>query len=160
MPTRNVRYPDRRGSAAFALVSCIPNSLQFVATKMPQGEARGGSILGQVCDRRATKPWGILVATRRAAVLFGSRFVAHSSQTAAGMLVARRLAGAENPSPQTVSCFGYTTLALHFRNTRVTRVHGALIDNLSAKMESRGYYGDSGSKAVGWPGSGVCSNVG
>ncbi len=25
-----------------ALVSCIPNSLQFVAPKMPQGEARGG----------------------------------------------------------------------------------------------------------------------
>jgi hypothetical protein len=56
-------------------------------------------------------PYGIVPAhTRRATVLFGSRFVAHSSQTAAGMLVARRLAGAENPSRQTVSYLGYTTL--------------------------------------------------
>ena len=59
---------------------------------------------------RVTKHWGILGATRRAAVLFGSRFVARSSQTTAGMLVARRLAGAENPSRQTVSYFGNTTL--------------------------------------------------
>ncbi len=29
-----------------ALVSCFPNSLQFVAPKMPQGEARGGRIFG------------------------------------------------------------------------------------------------------------------
>ena len=61
-------------------------------------------------DRGATKPLGILGATRRAAVLSGSRFVTRSSQTTAGMLVARRLAGAENPSRQTVSYLGYTII--------------------------------------------------
>ena len=69
-----------------------------------------------ICDRGATKPWGILGATRRAAVLFGSRFVARSSQTTAGMLVARRLAGAENPSRQTVSYLGYRTLDQQLRS--------------------------------------------
>ena len=67
----------------------------------------------------STLPWGILGATRTAAVLFGSRFVARSSQTTAGMLVARRLAGAKNPSRQTVSYLGYTTLVYRQRDMQL-----------------------------------------
>ena len=53
---RPFRAENRFGSD---LVSCFRSSLQFVAPKMPQGEARGGRILK--CGRRATKPWGVLV---------------------------------------------------------------------------------------------------
>lgn len=47
---------------------------------------------------------------QRVAALFVTRFVAHFSQTTTGMLVVRRLTAAENPSQQTVSYFGNTTL--------------------------------------------------
>ena len=50
--TKEIGSENRRKRKEFVLfwhvgrnpVSCIPNSLQFVAPKMPQGEARGGSI--------------------------------------------------------------------------------------------------------------------
>ena len=41
---------------------------------------------------------------------FGSRFVARSSQTTAGMVVGRRLEGAKNLVRRTVSYFGNTIL--------------------------------------------------
>lgn len=46
----------------------------------------------------------------RGVSIFDSRFVAHSLRTTAGRLVIGRLTEAENPSRQSVSYFGYTTL--------------------------------------------------
>ncbi len=96
-------------SCVKSFLSLPNNGRLMICLQKSFSAARGGRILK--CGRRATKPWGILGATHRAAALFGSRFVARSSQTTAGMLVARRLAGAENPSRQTVSYLGNTTLA-------------------------------------------------
>src|SRR2546426_9682471 len=71
------------------LVWCLAIGWCFVAPKTAWGKARRGSIAAALCDRGATKPQAVFGATLRAAVLFASRFVARSSQTAEGMLVAR-----------------------------------------------------------------------
>jgi hypothetical protein len=54
------------------------------------------SIAAALCDRGATKPQAKFGATLWAAFLFGAGVVAHSSQTAAGMLVVRA-----SPAPKT-----------------------------------------------------------
>ena len=75
---------------------------------------RATSIPAVVCEERATKREPKRTAALRVAPKMPQGFVPRSSQTTAGMLVARRLAGAENPSRQTVSHLGYTTLGKLF----------------------------------------------
>src|SRR2546427_10513371 len=55
--------------------------------------ARREHIPKWICDRRATQPQAKFGATLRAAVLFRPDFVACSSQTLKGMLVARASSG-------------------------------------------------------------------
>jgi hypothetical protein len=42
-------------------------------SKRPNGEARGGSIPAVVCDRRATKPVGLLLINPEGGIAFGGR---------------------------------------------------------------------------------------
>ena len=42
-------------------------------SKRPNGEARGGSIPAVVCDRRATKPVGLLLINPQGGIAFGGR---------------------------------------------------------------------------------------
>src|SRR5438445_13522747 len=79
-----------------ALVWCLAIGWCFVAPKTAWGKARRGSIAAALCERGATKPQAVFGATLRAAVLFASRFVARSSQTAEGYARRSRLAGNEN----------------------------------------------------------------
>jgi len=76
------------------------------------GKARRGSIAAALCDRGATKPQAVFGATLRAAVLFASRFVARSSQTAEGYARRSRLAGNENSLRRNTSQLRDTTLDL------------------------------------------------
>src|SRR5436189_1175607 len=89
---------------------CLTNSWCFVAPKMGWGEARRGSLSAAICDRGATKPQAVFGATLRAAVLFASRFVARSSQTAEGYARRSRLAGDENSLRRNTSQLRDTTL--------------------------------------------------
>src|SRR5207245_8188399 len=59
--------------------------------------ARREHIPKWICDRRATQPQAKFGATLRAAVLFRPDFVARSSQTLKGMLVARASSGRKIP---------------------------------------------------------------
>src|SRR6266516_4224763 len=81
----------------------------FVAPKTAWSKARRGSIAAALCDRGATKPQAVFGATLRAAVLFASRFVARSSQTAEGYARRSRLAGNENSLRRNTSQLRDTT---------------------------------------------------
>src|SRR5437667_12513321 len=83
----------------------------FVAPKTAWSKARRGSIAAALCDRGATKPQAVFGATLRAAVLFASRFVARSSQTAEGYARRSRLAGDENSLRRNTSQLRDTTLS-------------------------------------------------
>src|SRR5213596_1286890 len=93
------------------LVWCLAIGWCFVAPKTAWGKARRGSIAAALCDRGATKPQAVFGATLRAAVLFASRFVARSSQTAEGYARRSRLAGNENSLRRNSSQLRDTTLA-------------------------------------------------
>src|SRR2546426_2256337 len=93
------------------LVWCLAIGWCFVAPKTAWGKARRGSIAAALCDRGATKPQAVFGATLRAAVLFASRFVARSSQTAEGYACRSRLAGDENSLRRNTSQLRDTTLA-------------------------------------------------
>src|SRR5438132_7767307 len=97
------------------LVWCLAIGWCFVAPKTPWGKARRGSIAAALCDRGATKPQAVFGATLRAAVLFASRFVARSSQTAEGYARRSRLAGNENSLRRNTSQLRDTTLATNPR---------------------------------------------
>ena len=100
---------------AEALVWCLAIGWCFVAPKTAWGKARRGSIAAVLCERGATKPQAVFGATLRAAVLFASRFVARSSQTAEGYARRSRLAGNENSLRRNTSQLRDTTLeANHF----------------------------------------------
>ena len=94
------------------LVWCLAIGWCFVAPKTAWGKARRGSIAAALCDRGATKPQAVFGATLQAAVLFASRFVARSSQTAEGYARRSRLAGNENSLRRNTSQLRDTTLAL------------------------------------------------
>src|SRR3989442_1176963 len=92
------------------LLWCLAIGWCFVAPKTAWGKARRGSIAAALCDRGATKPQAVFGATLRAAVLFASRFVARSSQTAEGYARRSRLAGNENSLRRNTSQLRDTTL--------------------------------------------------
>ena len=92
-------------------VWCLAIGWCFVAPKTAWSKARRGSIAAALCDRGATKPQAVFGATLRAVVLFASRFVAHSSQTAEGYACRSRLAGDENSLRRNTSQLRDTTLA-------------------------------------------------
>src|SRR6266487_2291229 len=91
------------------LLWCLAIGWCFVAPKTAWGKARRGSIAATLCDRGATKPQAVFSATLRAAVLFASRFVARSSQTAEGYARRSRLAGNENSLRRNTSQLRDTT---------------------------------------------------
>src|SRR2546426_6194287 len=93
------------------LVWCLAIGWCFVAPKTAWGKARRGSIAAALCDRGVTRPQAVFGATLRAAVLFASRFVARSSQTAEGYARRSRLAGNENYLRRNTSQLRDTTLA-------------------------------------------------
>src|SRR5947209_19915197 len=92
------------------LVWCLAIGWCFVAPKTAWGKARRGSIAAALCDRGATKPQAVFGATLRAAVLFASRFVARSSQTAEVYARRSRRAGNENSLRRNTSQLRDTTL--------------------------------------------------
>src|SRR5437016_14215691 len=94
------------------LVWCLAIGWCFVAPKTAWGKARRGSIAAALCDRGATRPQAVFGATLRAAVLFASRFVARSSQTAEGYARRSRLAGNENYLRRNTSQLRDNTLEL------------------------------------------------
>src|SRR5438132_917858 len=109
------KNPNAKHQAPRKLVWCLAIGWCFVAPKTAWGKARRGSIAAALCDRGATKPQAVFGATLRAAVLFASRFVARSSQTAEVYARRSRLAGNENSLRRNTSQLRDTTLATNPR---------------------------------------------
>ena len=104
-PFHRAFAPARETTLRFlrSLVMCLTNSWCFVAPKWAGARRDEGAYPQRSVTEEQRSPRPFFGATLRAAVLFASRGVAPSLQTADGYARRSRLAGGQNPLRQNTS---------------------------------------------------------